>query len=510
MRTIALLIVLAAAAGSAWLSTLTDNGLGLVWTHVAVRNWEQYGFFNLHGKMVVNVGGFEADTNPEIYPGPRPAGLYPAYLCHHLFTSIGLGGLGFVAYNAVTAAIVLLSIWWLLGLTEWAFWLAAIAVVAPGFVRWQTTLDPILAPVLFGFSFCGAVVSLLQRPSLNWRRVVALAVLILVFSALNWTTVFVHGMLFVTLLALPRVPRRHLILYAGLTAAMAGWVLVVSVASKMTGGGGSSAGFASMYQGYGWGNVGYGQELTTRTALLRLLAVNVLGLFPVLMYLGWEWWRRRDRLSEAGLLYLLPLVVVVVEISVMRNYFGHHPWLSVDFVLLAIVLAVFAWEGRAGRVPIAGKTTLPGGLAWLAAVFAYCSLVLFAAAHNGQGLAFATFVREHTVRDTTIVIRRDTDPALADIAPRLAALVDRHVVVVRDSGESALARMPAKPVVVLTAAEPARGEILARTSLEDRAPPVVGSLLGWYSKYIAHRRAGDNLEIPGQTFFLCQLADFGQ
>jgi hypothetical protein len=507
MRKTSIFILLAAVVGAAWLTTVGDNGLGLDWPHVAVRNWEQYGLFNLHGKMVINPGGFQADTNPEIYQGHRPASLYPVFWCHHLFDSIGFSGLGFVAYYACTTVMVLLSIWWLLGRTERAFWLAAIAVVAPGFIRWQTSLDPNLTAVLFGFPFCAAVIALTRRPSLNWPQVAMLFALILAFSALNWTTIFVHAMLFVTLFALSRVPRRHLILYAGLTAAMGGWVLLASVASKMGPAQGSSGGFTSMLQGYGWGNAGYGLDLSTKTALLRLLVTNILGLLPLLAYAGWQWWRRGGRSKAGGWLCLLPLMVATTEILGLRNYFGHHPWMSVHFVLLAMILAIAIWKDRVDAAPSGREADLPVRLAALAAAFAYSFIVLFTArVHNSRALALVTFVHKQTARNTTIVIRHDTDPALADMADRLANAFDRHVVIETETRGSLPGGLPAN-WVILTATDPTAGKIRARTILDDSPSPVLGPLLRWYSGHIAQRRAGDKLEIPGQGFCLYQPAD---
>lgn len=510
MRKTQILIVLLAAIGSAWLTTLIDDGLGEGWASNVIRNWEQFGLFQLHGKMVQNPGGFQAETHPNYYAGHRPASLYPAFGCHHLLTAIGLESLGFYTYYALMAAVVLVSIWWLLGRTGRAFWLAAAAVLTPGYVRWQTTIDPNLTAVLLGFPFCAAVIWLLRRPDLKWRHLAVLFLLILCFSAINWTTVFVHAMLFATLLVLPRVPWRHVIIYAGLTAAMAGLVLLASLSSKMSHAEDASGGLEKIFMAYGWGNTGYGLDLTTKTALMRMLAANLLGLLPVLFYLGWLGWRRRATLTSGGCLFLLPLLMVLVEVLGMRNYFGHHPWMSVSFFLMGVILSALAWKDRATLPSMAGSTRLSVlQFLGLGAVFAYSFMVLAVThAHNGQELKLTAFIRAHTARDVTIVIRREADPALADIAPRLDGIFDRQMVVTSTDGNRSPPLLPENPVILTTTAGPSE-KILAQTDDTDNSKAFVKSLMDWYSQHIAHRRAGDRLEVGGK-YYLVQPSSLPQ
>lgn len=506
MKKIHIFALLAAVVGSAWLTTWTDDGLGTGWPQDVVRNWEQFGFFNLHGKLVVNPGGFEAETHPYCYPGHRPESLYPVFLCYHLLAATGLG---FLAYYAVIAAVVLWSIWQLLGRTDRTFWLAAMAVLAPGYVRWQTVLDPMVAAVLFGFPFCAAVLGLLRRPTLNWIHWVALFLLILIYSLVNWSTVFVHAMLFMTLLVLRRVSWRNLFIYAGLAAVLAGLVLLVSLSSKMARADGSSAGISSMLRAYGWGNAGYGLDLSTKTACLRLLVTNLMGLLPVLIFLGWQWWRRGGRFSGGGLIFLLPALVAMVEVLGMRNYFGHHPWMSVHFILLGIILAATVWKEQAVTTKAATMENRPRmafHFGCLVAAFAY-SLTVLAAYHayGERGFSLTLLIREHTTRETTIVISRDTDPALADMESRLTEPFDRHLVVVPDTSAASLAVVPSKRIM-LTAVTPPAGKTIAQTGNTDDRSPALKKLLGWYSRYIAHRRAGDRLEF-GEKYFLYQPAN---
>ena len=126
-------------------------------------------------------------------------------------------------------------------------------------------------------------------------------------------------------------------------------------------------------------------------------------------------------------------------------------------------------------------------------------------AHNERELSLVALIREHTPRETTIVISRDTDPALADIASRLPELFDRHLVVVPDTSEASLAAVPSKRMI-LTVGTPPPGKTVAQTGNSGNESLALKKLLGWYSRYIAHRRAGDKLEI-GEKYFLYQPAN---
>lgn len=506
MRKTEILILLVACICSAWFTTLVDDGLGEGWAHTAVRNWDEYGLIALHGKMVSNPGGFQADTNPDCYLGHRPASLYPVFLCHKLLAG---SDLGFLLYYAIMAAIVLWSIWFLLGRTDRAFWLAAVAVVTPGYIRWQTTLDPNLTAVLFGFPFCAAVISLLRRPSLKSWQVILLVVLILLYSSINWTTVFIHGMLFTTLLVLSGVPRRQLVLYGGVTAVCGCAVLFASVASKMSAAGHDHAQTASMpqvFQMYGWGTTGYGVGMTTRIAVTRLLVANLLGLFPILVFLGWTWLRECDWSSCLRGLFFLPLLASVVEVLGMRNYFGHHPWMSVSFILLGIILTIVVLQAG---VPVAADRGMPRvrlRLAWFAAAAAYCFLVMdVGRIHNAREMALAGFIREHTARAATIVIHRDTDSELADLAPRLASLFDRHVVVTGGSADPTNEAVQALVLTTRTNLFPEK--ILAQTTLANSVSPAVKELLNLYTRHVARRRAGDQMALSSANYSLYSVGN---
>src|SRR5471030_1823827 len=105
-------LILAVIGCSAWLQYLIDDGLGIGWPQNVVRNWQQFGLFSLHGKLVTNPGGFEAAANPDVYKGMSPVCLYPAYFATQIFSWTGLGTMSF---HILLALAVFWAIWNLLG-----------------------------------------------------------------------------------------------------------------------------------------------------------------------------------------------------------------------------------------------------------------------------------------------------------------------------------------------------------------------------------------------------------
>ena len=90
--------------GSSLLQWLIDSDLGLSWPHSVLRNWEQYGFTTLKGRLAFNPGGHGALQHPEAYLGMQTARLYPASFVGRLLAWTGLHALPFDALLALAAA----------------------------------------------------------------------------------------------------------------------------------------------------------------------------------------------------------------------------------------------------------------------------------------------------------------------------------------------------------------------------------------------------------------------
>lgn len=494
---LAVILILVAAS---WLTTIVDDGLGLGWPFNVARNWERFGFFNLHGKLVCNPGGYQAETQPQIYAGHEAASLYPFFLTQRFFPWPGTAYL----YYGLAAAVVLFCIWQLLGRTDRAFWLAGIAVLTPGYLRWQTSLDPNLVAVLAGFPFCVAAIHLLKCKQLSPVQIILLLLLIVLYSAVNWSTVFIQGMLFATLLLLREVPWKNLFIYLLLAAVSAGIIVATSVIDKMThANSGSGIGFSELLEGYGWGNAGYGLDVSTKTDFLRLSFVNFIGLLPVIIFLGWEVWRggRRRGSGEPGVFCLLPLLAAIFPLVLLRNYFGHHPWMSCNFVLQGMVLSFVAWKSIPPAADTTVKTEVKPVWLWttLAAGCAYGFVVLlFYHIHNGQELNLVKLIRSHTARTATILITRDTDSALAEMNDRLPELFDRRVEVLTsisgNGGEMA------NKYWLTAVPEKRDGYQMIAGSNEKEDWSLFKQILGWYSRTIARRRPGDKMDMAAQYY----------
>src|SRR5205823_9130683 len=118
-----------------------------LWQHNVLRNWKEYGFFRLGGKLVQNPGGHDAIDNPEIYTGHRAASLYVPYLM--VFVA-GETRRGELLFYLLLVVLTLGTAWRFLGRTPLGLSVGCAAVLSPGFARCSTNLDPLTIPVLFG------------------------------------------------------------------------------------------------------------------------------------------------------------------------------------------------------------------------------------------------------------------------------------------------------------------------------------------------------------------------
>jgi hypothetical protein len=478
---------------------LADGNLACEWRHNVVRNWEQYGFLTLKGKLVTNVGGYEALTKPEVYPGHRPACLYPAFFVKQLFAWTGAGNM---AFYLVLSLAVLLSTWSLLGQNRVAWVVGAAAILCPGHTYYLPALDPNTIPVMIGLPFAAILLPQIVKPSLSPLALVGLLLLFAAYTALNWTTVFVHGMVLAYLLVARQVPMRRVGLYIALAGVNVLLVGVLSVLQKVGGGATYKASFLDFLGCYAWGAGGYGTYLTTGRAAMRLLFVGTAGMLPLILVCAYLLIHRRKSNPAGVWLSFLPLAVGVIGVGVMRNFFGHHPWIAACVFLVGLVLSIglvvqAQAETSTAKEPPAGAANWMLA-AFLAGCFVYAAAVtVMARTQNSQGQALVALLRTHTARSDTIVLV-DADALLVKHAITIAEFADRRVVVVPDL--SALEPGGSRAFLVSTSST-LQLPLAGQTSQPALASwPLVQKLLAFYSTQVSRRMAGNQGLRPGTCY----------
>ncbi|MGO8926072.1 MAG: hypothetical protein ACLQU3_04135 [Limisphaerales bacterium] len=492
-----LLLVLLPLTGSGIVQYLVDGNLGASgWPGNVVRNWEQYGLLTLKGKLVTNPGGFEALTKPEVYKGHRAASLYPVFFIKRLFAWTGAGTL---AFNVALSLTLLLSIWFLLGKSRIAWLAGAATILCPGYLLYQATLDPNAIAVLLGLPFAAIVLTLLAKPSLSPLALAALLLTIAAYTMLNWTTVFGHGILLACLVAAQEIPRRRRVLYVALAGVSLIMVAGTSVLAKRAGATGS---FMEFLKGYSWGAEGYGTYLTIDRAMVRLLFVGIVGLLPLLLVCGHVLAQRAKSNPERLWVAFSPLGAAVLGVGIMRNYFGHHPWMAVPAFLVGLVLSMWLMvEGQRATLteqetPVGRKLLAPA--AFLAACFVYGAVVaVMPSLQNSDSHALTILLRTHTVRSDTIMVA-DADPKLSSIAAGVAEYGDRRVVVLNDL--SAGEHIGGRAFLLSTSGE-MKLPLVAKTSQPALASwPPVRELLAFYSTRVSRRFPENRGLRPGACY----------
>jgi hypothetical protein len=510
-QTLATLIVCGLLlAGNGSLQWVVDSDLGVCWTHNVLRNWQEFGLFALRGQLVMNPGGYGALDHPAVYSGHRPASLYPAFFIERIFAWTGFHAL---PYHLLAALLVWISIWFLLGRTDKALFIGAVALLAPGYIEEPTLVDPNAVAILGGFPYAAFLWWQLRQPRLKPGAIILVAIVTLIFTALNWTTALVHAQIFVTLMTARAITPRRLVFYALAGVAAAAIVVSVGLMSKLQESGGSSPGALSeLLRSYFWGKDGYGGHssgLSTGVLLGRVAVINVLALLPFWVVWGWNWFQCLRAAQARAVRSLAPLALAVLQIVGMRNYFAHLPWMAAPLLLLGCVLSLLIMAAPSDSTTSRDTSLLamsssrtgiwkPSWLVGAIAAFCFGLVVVVAVrVHNFSLISLVTLVRQDTHRSDEILISAARDPQLARVADRLDQAFDRRVVVVNT--------LPASensgPGILLTASPLENGEReVGRMRSADQSP-LIGRPLAWFSKHIIRRKAGDKVEI-GETCYL--------
>jgi hypothetical protein len=475
-----------------------DGNIGSSWPINVVHNWLQFGFLSLHGQLVYNPGGFDIAEHPMVYAGMSPVSLYPPFLASKIFEWSGLDTLPF---DFFLVPLLLWAIWRLLGRDDFAVTVAALAVLCPGYMRFLKILDPNTLAVLPAIPFAVIVLAILRKSKLTATQWIGLVIFTLAFMSLNWTTGWIFAPSIFLLFMMSGVNRRALI---GLVAVMTiGVFLVVAVSFALKAG--NDAGATGhmkpviVLAGYTWGSGGYGQGLTTGRAFVRLAVVNGAGLLPLGLALLYATAQRMRAGGGFPWFAFAPLALTVMDIVIMRNYFGHHPPMAGPLLLVGLVFSITLLrcvpsEG-AKNIPEKNSFKLAPALALAGFVYGLAVLVCFRA--NENHLLFVTqLIRQNTARSDVIAIVKANDPATASQASRLDEPVDRHIIVADDF--PALAAQT-NHWLLLTSVNPGGSFKLVAQSVPPSQSWV--SLPGeWFSRFIAKRSANDRIDLSGPYY----------
>ena len=197
-------------AANLCLQWMVDSDLGFGWTHISIRNWQQFGFTALKGQLITNPGGHDVLAHSAIYAGHRAASLYLPFLIAQAFSWTGSNELPF---HAVLSVVIMLTIWRLLGATELALFTGGLSLLCPGYIIHPTVLGPETIPMLLGIPYAAFLWWCFEKPRFTTIDFVLLLLLTVLFSALNWTTALVHAQIFIALLVMRRIPLQRLALY---------------------------------------------------------------------------------------------------------------------------------------------------------------------------------------------------------------------------------------------------------------------------------------------------------
>ncbi len=501
----AIALALFVLAGSSLLLYLVDDNLGGSWPSNVMRNWHDFGLRALKGKLVENPGGFEALTNPTIYPGHKPLSLYPAYAVERLFAWTGGGRMPFFI---LLAAFVFWSIWLLLGRDFLAYLIGGVTVLCPGYLRWLVVLDPNTLSAFVGILFASVMLLLLARKRLSAGAIVGLVLLSFAYTWLQWTTALVHGMVLAYLIASRRFPWKRIALYV--CAAAAGSLLVgaASILDKLgAGGSGPHSNFWEFLGGYTWGAGGYNAGQTVTRSFIRVAVVTGVSLLPLLLVLTWAAWARWGFRRDPRWLALLPAIAGAIELGVFRNYAGAHPWMSAQLLLVGILLTARALrtppveDTATVRERPVGTGSLRNAAGLMAACFTYGLLVILAFRSNVEdGLALLRMVRVEVPRGEPVLVVRSVDPGTANDSVRLAEFLDRRVVALDDLAST---NPPARSAFVLSNVKIDSNLPLVATSSDAKYAsrlPLSGAARR-VIRLVMRRTAQERMEIGG-TYFL--------
>ena len=511
------LLLLLLLAGSCFLYRSTPVALRTsLWTHNVLRNWQEFGALQFKGRMAMNPGGYPLPDRPQLYPGHRPFMFYPVHLLGQ--TPIG-GSPGCTDETPFFLALSLavgLGVWRLLGGGPVALVAAGLVIFSPAYIRLAAILDPMAVPVMLAIPFLCGVRGILERETLKAGTVARLVLVVVVYALINWTSVIGFGIVLAYLVVALRGKWKRVAAFTLLVGLAGAAVMAASLISKASATVSTSSAdlLSQWFNTYLFGPKGYdGQSMTWTRASIRLAVANGVILFPLWLLLLWAGVKvaRQDKRVGPGLgLALLPLLVSILAVAGLRNYFAHHPWMAGPVLLCGIVFSLrllldrFAQPETAPAATVAPRAWWGAGLALGGGFIFGFVLVVALRANTTVEDSITRFARKHTARHDLIFYSPKDDPWFAQYKPeRLAENMDRALIPLSESNElpKDLPVWPGAHYQLSTKASWGNQPWLARTE----STPLPGGelttrLLDWYRTHIAKRVKGDRLEAEGALY----------
>jgi len=477
------------------------------WAHSVLRNWGEYGFFNLEGRMITNPGGYDVLGDPQYYTGHRPHVLRAAYFIGCLTGNPGYEGW---LFQALLSALVGWAIWKGLGQSLAAFLVAFCTVVSPGFIRHSLILDTLAIPVLLGIPFLVLASLLLRKEQLRPIDWICILVLCVIYVAINWTTAIALVVIFAYFVSSTNYKLGRITALFATAGASATIVLAISVFDKRSGDASVAQALTALYNNYLFGSGGYGNiPMDWSIAMRRISVANIMALAPLICASGLvvsaKSWR-----TKFSVMALLPLVASLACVGLFRNYFATHPWMAAPVVIIGCIATLLSWYDRSEIKSGSSLATTKAFVVLISLLSFTYSLLLTQLYHfYSSGVAdIKSMVRSNTGRADIILC---DESVLEDgmVLEWLESGCDRKFVLSDGKLGATAHRADAQLFLLTTNPDSAAGTLVA----DSKSPvsPIADFLdvpIQWYRAKIARRDAREVPKAPA-VYYLLKLQSTG-
>jgi hypothetical protein len=454
------------------------------WPSNVMRNWHDYGYWHLGGKLVDNFGGLDAGEAPIVYPGHQANFLLLPYWLKELPGAACGDGL---LYDFVVVLITFAGLTRLFGTGIRGVAAAFATCLSPGFFVNVAHIDTVSFPALIGMGVLAFVAwSLTQTPEKSpWRMMSP--VVVVVYVLMNWSTLFSLCIAAVYVWAI-RPDWKSLGKHLGAGLLVGLLLFVVSIIGKHE----SHAVSGGFWNTYLWGATGYTHTgMSWGTAVMRIFAVNVIAWLPLalvgLALLAGNGRGPRWRLAP------LPLIASIVMVLGPRNYNATDPWGVVPIIGLGLL---FSFELLIAPDRKAQPASRCGWLVAAAAVsLLFCvvwhSLDRF---NRRDANALHALVFENTPRHSLIVLADEPRPQWDGNMEVLEILLDRKVIRAAEwESRQAEIERSGRAVFVLghEATLPSARLVAQSRNTKDWTDRIMAPMFDYYRSKIYRRQAAE-------------------